>query len=83
MIKWMLISTLMNLNVVYADKDVCTQALEQVVKHDEKAICIPAGQSEMDHKFNSMVVSMMNMVDKLNAMNNSGKEKHGLSEKDF
>lgn len=83
MIKWMLISTVMNLNVVYADKDVCTQALEQVVKHDEKAICIPAGQSEMDHKFNSMVVSMMNMVDKLNAMNNSGKEKHGLSEKDF
>ena len=79
----MLISTVMNLNVVYADKDVCTQALEQVVKHDEKAICIPAGQSEMDHKFNSMVVSMMNMVDKLNAMNNSGKEKHGLSEKDF
>jgi len=74
MIKWMLISTVMNLNVVYADKDVCTQALEQVVKHDEKAICIPAGQSEMDHKFNSMVVSMMNMVDKLNAMNNGGKE---------
>ena len=83
MIKWMLISTVMNLNVVYADKGVCTQALEQVIKHDEKAICIQAGQTEMDHKFDSMFVNMMNMVEKLNAMNNSGKDKNELSKKDF
>tara|TARA_B100001057_G_C22765704_1_gene917557 strand:- start:376 stop:600 length:225 start_codon:yes stop_codon:yes gene_type:complete len=74
MIQWMMISTVLNLNVVYADKTTCNLALEQVNKIDAKAICIPAGQSKSDQKFDNMIKNMMDMVGQLDAMNNSRKE---------
>ena len=50
MIKYLLISSVMGLNVTYPNIDVCKEALTQVVKHDEKAICIPAGEDQASMK---------------------------------
>lgn len=49
--KYLLLSAMFSLNVEYADLSTCEQALEQVSKHDDKAICIPAGKEKSDVMF--------------------------------
>ena len=72
MIKYLLISGVLSLNVTYPNIDVCKEALTQVVKHDEKAICIPAGEDQSSVKMESMMASFIDMVHSLQAM--EGKE---------
>jgi hypothetical protein len=62
----------MGLNVTYPNIDVCKEALTQVVKHDEKAICIPAGEDQASMKMESMMANFIDMVNSLQAM--EGKE---------
>ena len=42
--KFLLIATAMNLQLLYPSETVCNQALEKLREQDPKAICIPAGQ---------------------------------------
>jgi|TARA_B100000214_G_C23760534_1_gene532042 hypothetical protein len=42
--KFLLIATAMNLQLLYPSETVCNQALEKLKEQDPKAICIPAGQ---------------------------------------
>ena len=49
--KYLLLSAVFSLNVEYADLNTCQTALEQVSKHDEKAICIPAGKEKSELMF--------------------------------
>lgn len=72
MIKYLLISGVLSLNVTYPNVDVCQEALTQVIKHDVKAICIPAGEDQSSVKMESMMVSFIDMVHSLQAM--EGKE---------
>ena len=64
MIKTILISTVMGLNITYPSMDVCKQALAQVKPHDEKAICLPAGENKQQQMFNNF----LGMVKKLQEM---------------
>ena len=45
MIKTLLITTVMNLQILYPSADVCEQAKTEILKNDPNAVCIPAGQS--------------------------------------
>ena len=45
MIKTLLISTVMNLQILYPSADVCEQAKTEILKTDPNVVCIPAGQS--------------------------------------
>jgi hypothetical protein len=72
MIKYLLISGVLSLNVTYPNVDVCQEALAQVIKHDVKAICIPAGEDQSSVKMESMMASFIDMVHSLQAM--EGKE---------
>ena len=61
--KYLLLSAVFSLNVEYADLTTCRTALEQVSKHDEKAICIPAGKEKselMFEKFLSIIQKLDN-----------------------
>jgi|TARA_Y200000002_G_scaffold372869_1_gene371201 hypothetical protein len=61
--KYLLLSAVFSLNVEYADLTTCQTALEQVSKHDEKAICIPAGKEKselMFEKFLSIIQKLDN-----------------------
>tara|TARA_E500000178_G_C16654439_1_gene587835 strand:+ start:35 stop:235 length:201 start_codon:yes stop_codon:yes gene_type:complete len=61
--KYLLLSAVFSLNVEYADLNTCQTALEQVSKHDEKAICIPAGKEKselMFEKFLSIIQKLDN-----------------------
>jgi|TARA_B110000305_G_C19300790_1_gene569035 hypothetical protein len=49
--KYLLLSAVFSLNVEYADLTTCQTALEQVSKHDDKAICIPAGKEKSELMF--------------------------------
>ena len=53
MIKTILISTVMNLQILYPSADVCETAKAQIIKNDPNAVCIPAGHSKnpADHMF--------------------------------
>ena len=42
--KFLLIATAMNLQLLYPSETVCNQALEKLKQQDPKAICIPEGQ---------------------------------------
>ncbi len=42
--KFLLIATAMNLQLLYPSETVCKQALEELKEQDPKAVCIPAGQ---------------------------------------
>ena len=42
--KFLLIATALNLQLLYPNETVCNQALEKLKEQDPKAICIPAGQ---------------------------------------
>jgi hypothetical protein len=61
--KYLLLSAVFSLNVEYADLTTCQTALEQVSKHDEKAICIPAGKEKSElvfEKFLSLIQKLDN-----------------------
>jgi len=61
--KYLLLSAVFSLNVEYAYLTTCQTALEQVSKHDEKAICIPAGKEKselMFEKFLSIIQKLDN-----------------------
>jgi len=58
---YLLLSVALGLEMSYASKDVCQEALEQVRVHDAKAICIPAGKD----KTNQMFDQFLNMVEQL------------------
>jgi len=60
--KYLLLSAMFSLNVEYTDLKTCNKALEQVLKHDDKAICIPAGKDKHDAIFDKF----LGMVEKLN-----------------
>ena len=64
MIKTILISGALGLNIVYPSADVCQTALNAVQPQDPKAICIPAGENEQDQMFSKF----FNMVEKLQEM---------------
>jgi|MEHZ01.4.fsa_nt_MEHZ011275653.1_3 transcriptional regulator NrdR family protein len=61
MLKYILLSTVMQLNITYPSADVCNAALEHVLKNDSTAICIPAGID----KHNDMMNNFMKMVQEL------------------
>tara|TARA_X000001036_G_scaffold283232_1_gene263040 strand:- start:399 stop:605 length:207 start_codon:yes stop_codon:yes gene_type:complete len=44
--KFILIASVMNLQMTYASEDVCQKALNVVKEQDETAFCIPAGADE-------------------------------------
>ena len=71
MLKTILISTVMGLNITYPSMDVCKQALAQVQPHDAKAICLPAGKSKQDEMF----ANFMGMVKQLQQMEKQNKNK--------
>jgi len=59
--KWLLVSTVMNLDITYNVEDHCLRALQEVIKHDKQAICIPAGENKSDQMFKDM----LNMINKI------------------
>ena len=42
--KFLLIATALNLQLLYPSETICKQALDELKEQDPKAICIPAGQ---------------------------------------
>ena len=42
--KFLLIATAMNLQLLYPSETICKQALDELKEQDPKAVCIPAGQ---------------------------------------
>lgn len=52
---YLLLSVALGLELSYASKDVCLQALEQVQQHDAKAICIPAGKDKTKQMFDQFL----------------------------
>jgi hypothetical protein len=71
MLKTILISTVMGLNITYPSMDVCKQALDQVQPHDPKAICLPAGENKQQQMFNNF----FSMVEKLKKMEQQKQQK--------
>ena len=71
MLKTILLSSVMGLNITYPSMDVCKQALAQVQPHDAKAICLPAGENKQDAMFNNF----FEMVKKLKKMEQEQKTK--------
>lgn len=57
--KYLLISAVFSLNVEYANLDTCQEALSQVQRHDERAICIPSGKDKSEQIFDRF----LNMVE--------------------
>lgn len=68
MLKTILISTVMGLNITYPSMDVCKQALAQVQPHDAKAICLPAGQNKQDQMFGKFI-DMVKQLQKMEKQN--------------
>jgi len=62
--KWLLLSTVLNLQIVYPSEDICRKALTEVVKHDINSICIPAGETQA----NAMFGKMFEMIRKMKEM---------------
>ena len=69
MLKTILISSVMGLNITYPNMDICKQALAQVQPHDAKAICLPAGENKQQQMFNNF----FSMVEKLKKMERNQK----------
>ena len=64
--KFLLIATAMNLQLLYPSETVCNQALEKLKEQDPKAICIPAGQpvDEVDRFFQSFFDMIIKLDEK-------------------
>ena len=66
--KWLLISTVLHLQVTYPTEEVCNKALEQVRTQDMQAICIPAGEDKMKTQMDSVFTNFLNLVKELQKM---------------
>tara|TARA_B100001057_G_scaffold208286_1_gene208960 strand:- start:2516 stop:2734 length:219 start_codon:yes stop_codon:yes gene_type:complete len=64
--KFLLIATAMNLQLLYPSEDVCKQALEGLKEQDPKAVCIPAGQpvDDVDRFFQSFFDMIIKLDEK-------------------
>jgi hypothetical protein len=53
--KFLLIATALNLQLLYPSETICKQALDELKEQDPKAVCIPAGQpvDDVDRFFQS------------------------------
>lgn len=63
--KFLLLSAALNLQIIYPTETVCSRALEEVVKFDKAAFCIPAGEDEFTEKHNKMFEKMFQMIIKM------------------
>ena len=63
--KFLLLSAALNLQITYPTETVCSRALEEVVKFDKAAFCIPAGEDEFTEKHNKMFEKMFEMITKM------------------
>jgi hypothetical protein len=73
MLKTILLSSVMGLNITYPSMDVCKQALAQVQPHDAKAICLPAGENKQQQMFKNFmgIVKQLQQMEKQNKTSNS------------
>ena len=64
--KFLLIATAMNIQLLYPSEDVCKQALEGLKEQDPKAVCIPAGQpvEDVDRFFQSFFDMIIKLDEK-------------------
>ena len=64
--KFLLIATALNLQLLYPSETVCNQALEKLKEQDPKAVCIPAGQpvDDVDRFFQSFFDMIINLDEK-------------------
>mgnify|MGYP006229031217 FL=1 len=64
--KFLLIATAMNLQLLYPSEDICKQALEGLKEQDPKAVCIPAGQpvDDVDRFFQSFFDMIIKLDEK-------------------
>ena len=64
--KFLLIATALNLQLLYPSEDVCKQALEGLKEQDPKAVCIPAGQpvDDVDRFFQSFFDMIIKLDEK-------------------
>ena len=64
--KFLLIATALNLQLLYPSETVCNQALEKLKEQDPKAICIPAGQpvDDVDRFFQGFFDMIMKLDQK-------------------
>ena len=64
--KFLLIATAMNLQLLYPSETVCNQALEKLKEQDPKAVCIPAGQpvDDVDRFFQSFFDMIIKLDEK-------------------
>jgi len=65
--KFVLIAAALNLQMVYPSEEVCNKALEQAIKNDPAAICIPAGEDSTDRVFSEF----LDLVKQLQTMQSS------------
>ena len=61
--KFLLIATALNLQLLYPSETICKQALDELKEQDPKAVCIPAGQPVDDadrffHSFFDMIIKL-------------------------
>tara|TARA_Y200000002_G_C22670715_1_gene659891 strand:- start:1728 stop:1955 length:228 start_codon:yes stop_codon:yes gene_type:complete len=66
--KFLLIATALNLQLVYPSEEVCNMALDELKEQDPKAICIPAPEQSVD-RANQMFESFIQMIKKLEETN--------------
>lgn len=66
--KFLLIATAMNLQLIYPTAEVCNTALEEIKAQDPKAICIPAPEQSVD-RANQIFESFIEMIKKLELAN--------------
>tara|TARA_B100000683_G_scaffold40981_1_gene36305 strand:+ start:400 stop:618 length:219 start_codon:yes stop_codon:yes gene_type:complete len=63
--KFLLIATAMNLQLIYPSQEVCQTALDNIKEQDPKAICIPAGEQPVE----TMMESFLDLIVKLEKIN--------------
>ena len=64
--KFLLIATAMNLQLLYPSETGCKQALDELKEQDPKAVCIPAGQpvDDVDRFFQSFFDMIIKLDEK-------------------
>ena len=66
--KFLLIATALNLQLIYPSEKVCNMALDELKEQDPKAVCIPAGEQPVD-RANEMFLGFIDMIKKLEETN--------------
>jgi hypothetical protein len=64
--KFLLIATALNLQLLYPSETICKQALDELKEQDPKAVCIPAGQpvDDVDRFFQSFFDMIIKLDEK-------------------